>query len=181
MLRETRRYQNEARIRRRANTKGLAKERVNERTEALLKVLAQRGLAVTDHQRWAIHRCIELVWLEQWLDRATSVTSVSELLGEMQVDELLDVLGAGRRALWSALHQRAYEQGFAQGFAEAYARSQALALLKYLGMRGLPVTARQRRKIRECADLAILARWFDRMGSVQSVGELLSGRRAPVR
>jgi len=38
MLRETQRYLNAARARRRANSKGIARERVNERTEALLKI-----------------------------------------------------------------------------------------------------------------------------------------------
>jgi hypothetical protein len=125
MLRETPRYQNAARARRRANSKGIAQKRVNERTEALLKILARRGLAVTAHQRRAIHDCIELIWLERWLDRATTVPSVSNLLGEMQIDELLDVLGGERRS-WSARHWRAYKQGFARGLTKAHAKARPL-------------------------------------------------------
>jgi hypothetical protein len=40
-------------------------------------------------------------------------------------------------------------------------------------MRGLSVTARQRRKIRECTDPATVDRWFERAFSVALVDELL--------
>jgi hypothetical protein len=56
---------------------------------------------------------------------------------------------------------------------EGRAEGEAKAVLKILTQRGLPVTARQRRKVRECTELATLDRWLGRVLSVASVEELL--------
>ncbi len=49
--------------------------------EAVLHVLAQRSIAITDAQRRQIAECIDLELLDRWIGRAFSVTSVDELLG----------------------------------------------------------------------------------------------------
>ncbi|HEX8110815.1 MAG TPA: hypothetical protein VF516_23950 [Kofleriaceae bacterium] len=54
------------------------------------------------------------------------------------------------------------------------ARAEVKELLNFLTRRQLPITARQRQEICECADLTTLARWLGRMGTVTSVDELLA-------
>lgn len=81
------------------------------------------------------------------------------------------------RKFMSASQRRSYDkaktEGEAKGRAEGKAEEKAEAVLKILAKRGLPVTSRQRRKIRECTDLVTLDRWFDRAFSIASVDELL--------
>jgi hypothetical protein len=48
---------------------------------AVLRVLALRGIAVTEPQRAQIAECQDLDLLDRWLVRALSVTSINELLG----------------------------------------------------------------------------------------------------
>jgi len=45
-----------------------------------LRILAQRGLLVSDDQRRRIHECTDVATLDGWLDRALLVASVDELL-----------------------------------------------------------------------------------------------------
>ncbi|MPY82301.1 MAG: hypothetical protein GEV00_03080 [Actinophytocola sp.] len=47
--------------------------------KALLRVLAARGIAVSDDARARITSCTDLDQLERWLDRAVSVDSADEL------------------------------------------------------------------------------------------------------
>jgi len=149
--------------------------------EAVLKIVARRKLAMTARQQHRIVEYAEFATLFDWIDRAHSVESVDQLLGEMHVEWVLERLRKKSRRYWPAKQRRAYDEGVAKGFAEARAREEASALLMLLAHRGLPTMPRQRRKIRECTDLATLARWFDRMGSVRSVEDLFGERRAPVR
>jgi hypothetical protein len=46
-------------------------------------------------------------------------------------------------------------------------------VLKILAKRGLPITPRQRRQIRQCTNLSTLDRWFDRALTAASVDDLL--------
>jgi hypothetical protein len=48
--------------------------------KALLKVLAQRGLILTEAQQRRITECSDVAVLDRWLDRALTVASVDEIL-----------------------------------------------------------------------------------------------------
>jgi hypothetical protein len=48
-------------------------------SNALLRILARRGLQVTDEQRCRIEECTDLLTLDGWLEAAFVVTSVEEL------------------------------------------------------------------------------------------------------
>jgi len=61
---------------RRSYSKGAAEGEA----KALLKILTQRGLSVSEDQRHQINECTDLPTLDRWLDRALLVTSVEELL-----------------------------------------------------------------------------------------------------
>ena len=47
--------------------------------KAILKIMAQRGLPISEDQRRRISACTDVPTLDRWLDRALSVT-VEELL-----------------------------------------------------------------------------------------------------
>jgi hypothetical protein len=61
-------------------TEGEAKGEAKGKADALLMILRRRGLAVTEEEQQQIATCTDLATLDRWLDRAFSVTSVSELL-----------------------------------------------------------------------------------------------------
>jgi len=58
---------------------GGAKGRVEGQAEALLRVLAARGLEVTESQRDQIQRCTDPATLDRWLDHAVTVCGTEEL------------------------------------------------------------------------------------------------------
>lgn len=60
---------------------GEAKGEAKGKAEALLRILAQRGLSVSEDQRRRVLACTDLATLDGWLDRALLVASVDELLG----------------------------------------------------------------------------------------------------
>jgi len=60
---------------------GEAKGRAKGKAEALLLILAQRGLSVSEDQRRRVLACTDLATLDGWLDRALLVVSMGELLG----------------------------------------------------------------------------------------------------
>ena len=60
---------------------GEAKGRAKGKAEALLRILAQRRLSVSEDQQQRILACTDLATLDGWLDRALRVASVDELLG----------------------------------------------------------------------------------------------------
>lgn len=68
--------------------KGLAAGRIAATAEAVLKVLAARGLPVSDAARQAILSATDLDTLERWHDRSFAVGSVEELLGAPPSTEL---------------------------------------------------------------------------------------------
>jgi hypothetical protein len=64
----------------RGEAKGKAEGEAKGKAEALLMVLKQRGMAITDDQQHRITACTDLATLDRWLTRALSVASVEELL-----------------------------------------------------------------------------------------------------
>jgi hypothetical protein len=48
----------------------------------LLRILAARGLAVTDDMRQRIASCTDTTQLETWFDRAISATALTEVFGD---------------------------------------------------------------------------------------------------
>jgi hypothetical protein len=63
-------------------------------------------------------------------------------------------------------------QGKLEGKAAGRAEAKAEAVLRVLTKRGLSVTARQRRQIKECMDLETLDRWLDQALAAASADEL---------
>jgi hypothetical protein len=60
---------------------GVAEGKAQGIAEALLKILAKRGLVVTEDEQRRIEACGDPAVLDGWLDRALTATSVNELLG----------------------------------------------------------------------------------------------------
>ena len=61
--------------------KGKAEGRAKGKAEALLRILAQRGLPVSEGQQRRVVECTDIDTLDTWLDRALLAASVDELLG----------------------------------------------------------------------------------------------------
>ncbi len=59
---------------------GKAEGEAEGEARALLRILAQRGLPVSEDQRRRIQECTDIATLDGWLDRALLVASVDELL-----------------------------------------------------------------------------------------------------
>jgi hypothetical protein len=75
----------------RAHAKGEAKGKA----DGLLKILMQRGLALTAEQRRRIGECTDVALLDRWFDRALSASSVAELLAPPT--RARKVVGGGHR------------------------------------------------------------------------------------
>ena len=73
MLPETQRFMSESQ--RRSFAEGEAKGMA----EAVLRILARRGISVSDVERRRIHECRELETLGHWLDHALNVGAIDEL------------------------------------------------------------------------------------------------------
>jgi predicted transposase/invertase (TIGR01784 family) len=61
-------------------TEGLTEGQARGRAESILKLLAVRGIAVDEGARKHILACTDLNTLDQWLERALSASSLSDLL-----------------------------------------------------------------------------------------------------
>lgn len=72
-------YEYESDFARRYYGQGKTEGRSEGEAKALLRVLAARGIAVSDDARARITACTDLDQLERWLDRAVSVDSADEL------------------------------------------------------------------------------------------------------
>jgi hypothetical protein len=100
----------------------------------------------------------------------------------------LDTLEPERSAIWADLTEVGLE-GCAQDFwrqimqtmqyefgsqlaLETTVKERIRLILKFLDMRGIPVTDAERRRIEACTDLEMLEAWVMRAPSVQSVDEL---------
>jgi flagellar biosynthesis/type III secretory pathway protein FliH len=59
--------------------KGKAEGEAKGKANALLMILRRRSLAITNEQQHQIVTCTDLATLDRWLERAFSVTSMSEL------------------------------------------------------------------------------------------------------
>ena len=62
-------------------SEGRDEGKIEGKAEALFKILARRGIAVSDEQRARILVCRDLPTLDRWLDLAFSVASAQEMLG----------------------------------------------------------------------------------------------------
>jgi predicted transposase YdaD len=72
--------QGEAKGEAKGKVAGEAKGKAEGKAEALVMILKQRGLAMTDEQQQQLVTCTDLPTLDRWLERALSVTSLDELL-----------------------------------------------------------------------------------------------------
>jgi hypothetical protein len=72
------RYFNEAQ--RNNYERGVASGVAKGKADAVLEIVAERGLPITAEQRHSIVDCTELATVEHWLRRALSACSVAELL-----------------------------------------------------------------------------------------------------
>ena len=61
--------------------KGRDEGKAEGKAEDLLKILARRGVVVSDEQRARILACRDLPTLDRWLDLAFGVASTQEMLG----------------------------------------------------------------------------------------------------
>ncbi len=61
---------------------GLAEGKAEAKAEVLLKILAGRGVLVTDEQRARVLACRDLARLDRWIDRAFQATSADAALAE---------------------------------------------------------------------------------------------------
>jgi hypothetical protein len=77
MLPETQRFMSESQ--RRSFAEGEAKGEAKGMAEAVLRILARRGISVSDVERKRIHECRELETLGHWLDHALNVAAIDEL------------------------------------------------------------------------------------------------------
>ncbi len=59
---------------------GEAKGRIEGKAEALLQILAARGLEIPDDARARVLGCLDLAQLDAWLARALTATSVAEVI-----------------------------------------------------------------------------------------------------
>ncbi len=63
----------------RGRAEGEARGRAEGEAGAVLRVLNRRGLSVDDDSRRRIESCTDLDQLDEWIDRAVTVTDVSQL------------------------------------------------------------------------------------------------------
>ncbi|HZH16181.1 MAG TPA: hypothetical protein VE057_17660 [Archangium sp.] len=61
--------------------KGLEQGRAQGRAEDVLRILAARGLLVSEQARLRILSCTDVALLDRWFDRALTAPSLSEVLG----------------------------------------------------------------------------------------------------
>ena len=64
--------------------KGLARGRAEGRAEDVLRILAARGVHVTDEARQRILSCLELATLDRWFDRALNASTLSDVLDDLE-------------------------------------------------------------------------------------------------
>jgi len=136
----------------------MAHGRSNTPTARRIAIAAFTGLSrLADDDRRVLYSLM--------VERALSVALRRTL--EMQPDIRKFMSASQRRS-----YDKARAEGEIKGKVAGKVAEKAETVLKILAKRGLPVTARQRRKIRECTDPATLDRWFDRAFSVASIDEI---------
>jgi hypothetical protein len=59
---------------------GLEKGRLRGRAEAVLRLLAARGVHVGDEAQQRILACTDMATLDRWFDRAVNATALSDVL-----------------------------------------------------------------------------------------------------
>jgi Putative transposase, YhgA-like len=63
--------------------RGLARGRAEGRAEDVLRILAARGIHVTDEARQRILSCTDIPTLDRWFDRALKASTLSNVLGDL--------------------------------------------------------------------------------------------------
>jgi hypothetical protein len=63
--------------------RGLARGRAEGRAEDVLRILAARGVHVTDEARQRILSCMDLATLDRWFDRALKASTLSDVLDDL--------------------------------------------------------------------------------------------------
>jgi hypothetical protein len=86
-----------------------------------------------------------------------------------------EMLPQGQR-FFSETQRKSFSEGVAQGRAEGVtqgrAEGEALAIVRVLEGRGVPVGFEDRKRILACTDLALLEAWLDRAVTATTAGEL---------
>jgi flagellar biosynthesis/type III secretory pathway protein FliH len=162
--------------------KGKAEGKAKGKAEALVMILKQRGLAMTDEQQQQLVTCTDLPTLDRWLERALSVTSLDELSPSVGRSVAGLAMEPPYQKFFTEAHRRAYDQGEAKGKAKGEAKGKAKgeakgkakALVMFLKQRGLAMTDEQQQQLVTCTDLPTLDRWLERALSVTSLDELLA-------
>lgn len=84
LMQSPEKYEFQSEFARKYTALGRAEGKLEGRAEgeatAVLRVLARRGLVVSEEQRNRILSCTDLAVLETWLDRAVSAASIDEVL-----------------------------------------------------------------------------------------------------
>jgi hypothetical protein len=62
--------------------RGLARGRAEGRAEGVLRILAARGVSVTDEARQRILTCMDIATLDRWFDRALNASTLSDVLDD---------------------------------------------------------------------------------------------------
>ncbi|GAA3128523.1 hypothetical protein ACFQ0X_21605 [Streptomyces rectiviolaceus] len=79
--------------------------------------------------------------------------------------------------------EQAYLEGKAEGkedgIAEGLVKGRAEALLRFLELRGIPISDSTRERIADCTDLDILGRWGDRSATVDDANDLFTEEPEP--
>ncbi|MGZ3460150.1 MAG: hypothetical protein ACXU86_16800 [Archangium sp.] len=68
----------------RGRQQGLAQGRLRGRAEALLRILAMRGVHVGDEAQQRILACTDVATLDHWFDRALNATTLSDVLEDLK-------------------------------------------------------------------------------------------------
>ncbi|MCA9655702.1 MAG: hypothetical protein KC501_37680 [Myxococcales bacterium] len=112
--------------------------------------------------------------LEEEMNVRVEGPPYSSYLRQLEAQGHMKGLAEGRMAGREEGLAEGREEGLAEGLAEGRMEGRAQMLLALAARRGLRMTARQRSRVRSCADEALLMRWFDRTITATSATEIFS-------
>lgn len=119
----------------------------------VLRLLARRGVAVSEDDKQRVHDCIDLDLIDLWFDRAFTAETIDEVfLGRGTLEEESGILGRiiGRRDF----------------------------VLRLLEGRGVAVSDAAKLRVLECVDPDTLDVWFERAITARSTAEVFGDRPA---